>query len=55
MTESVLPNMRSLRQRKERGLEEERRLAYVAVTRAEQELYVTESEGFQNGDKLEKA
>jgi DNA helicase-2/ATP-dependent DNA helicase PcrA len=49
MTESVLPNVRALRQRKERALEEERRLAYVAVTRAERELYLTESEGFQNG------
>ncbi|MBX0359184.1 ATP-dependent helicase [Halobacillus sp. Nhm2S1] len=49
MSESVLPNVRAIRQRKERGLEEERRLAYVAVTRAEQELYLTESEGFQNG------
>ncbi|SFK22538.1 DNA helicase-2 / ATP-dependent DNA helicase PcrA [Halobacillus dabanensis] len=49
MTESVLPNVRALRQRKERGLEEERRLAYVAVTRAERALYLTESEGFQNG------
>ncbi|MGP4060844.1 ATP-dependent helicase [Halobacillus sp. H74] len=49
VTESVLPNVRALRQRKERALEEERRLAYVAVTRAERELYLTESEGFQNG------
>ncbi len=49
MTENVLPNVRALRQRKERALEEERRLAYVAVTRAERELYLTESEGFQNG------
>ncbi|QHE51085.1 UvrD-helicase domain-containing protein [Pontibacillus sp. HMF3514] len=46
MTESVLPNERSLRDRKEHALEEERRLAYVAVTRAEKELYLTESEGF---------
>ncbi|RWZ58196.1 ATP-dependent DNA helicase PcrA [Halobacillus fulvus] len=49
MTESILPNVRALRERKERALEEERRLAYVAVTRAEKELYLTESEGFQNG------
>ncbi|WP_281974867.1 ATP-dependent helicase [Halobacillus litoralis] len=49
VTESVLPNVRALRQRKERALEEERRLAYVAVTRAKRELYLTESEGFQNG------
>ncbi|TGB03969.1 ATP-dependent helicase [Halobacillus salinus] len=49
MTEGVMPNVRALRERKERALEEERRLAYVALTRAEKELYVTESEGFQNG------
>lgn len=49
MNESVMPNVRALRERKERALEEERRLAYVALTRAEKELYMTESEGFQNG------
>ncbi|MBM7553740.1 ATP-dependent helicase [Thalassobacillus pellis] len=49
LTESIIPNIRTLRDRKERGLEEERRLAYVAVTRAEKELYLTESEGFQSG------
>ncbi|WP_079479327.1 ATP-dependent helicase [Halobacillus salinus] len=49
MTEGVMPNVRALRERKERALEEERRLAYVALTRAEKELHVTESEGFQNG------
>lgn len=43
--ERVLPNERSLRERKEYALEEERRLAYVAMTRAERELYLTESEG----------
>ncbi|MGV2620498.1 UNVERIFIED_CONTAM: UvrD-helicase domain-containing protein [Halobacillus marinus] len=49
LSENILPNVRALRERKERALEEERRLAYVAVTRAEKELYLTESEGFQNG------
>lgn len=53
MTEGMMPNYRSIRQFKIRGLEEERRLAYVAVTRAENELYLTESEGFshETGDK----
>ncbi|KGX93983.1 helicase UvrD [Pontibacillus halophilus JSM 076056 = DSM 19796] len=46
MTEGVFPNERSLRDRKEYALEEERRLAYVAMTRAEKELYITESEGY---------
>ena len=46
MYEGTFPNHRSIREMKERGLQEERRLAYVAITRAEQELSLTESEGF---------
>jgi DNA helicase-2/ATP-dependent DNA helicase PcrA len=46
MYEGTFPNHRSIREMKERGLQEERRLAYVAITRAEQELFLTESEGF---------
>lgn len=47
-TEGVLPNEMAI---KEKRLEEERRLAYVAITRAEKALYMTESEGynFQTG------
>jgi len=48
MSEGILPNYRALRERKAEALEEERRLAYVAVTRAEKELFITESEGFNN-------
>jgi len=48
MSEGVIPNHRSLRERKNKALEEERRLAYVAMTRAERALYLTESEGFSN-------
>lgn len=53
MSEGVMPNYRSIRDRKQDGLEEERRLAYVAVTRAENELYLTESEGYshETGEK----
>ncbi|MDR0568006.1 MAG: UvrD-helicase domain-containing protein [Spirochaetaceae bacterium] len=53
MSEGLFPNHRSLRDRRSAALEEERRLAYVAVTRAEKELYLTESEGFfyETGDK----
>ena len=45
MSEGVFPSHRTIRDRKKDGLEEERRLAYVAYTRAENELYLTESEG----------
>lgn len=43
--EGAFPNARSLESRDTRALEEERRLAYVAITRAMKELYLTESEG----------
>lgn len=46
MYEGTFPSHRSIREMRERGLQEERRLAYVAITRAEQELFLTESEGF---------
>ena len=46
MNEGTFPSYRTIRERKRNGLEEERRLAYVAYTRAENELYLTESEGF---------
>lgn len=46
MQEGTFPNHRSIREFKRRGLEEERRLAYVAITRAENRLYLTESEGY---------
>ena len=42
-TDGVLPSYMSM---KERRLEEERRLTYVAITRAEKAFYMTESEGF---------
>jgi DNA helicase-2/ATP-dependent DNA helicase PcrA len=48
MSEGVIPNHRSLRERKIKALEEERRLAYVAITRAERVLFLTESEGYSN-------
>lgn len=45
MSEGIFPSSRSLESRSASGLEEERRLAYVAVTRAEKRLYLTDSEG----------
>ena len=46
MSEKTFPSARALEERREDALEEERRLAYVAMTRAKQRLYMTESEGF---------
>lgn len=53
-TDGVLPNSRALEERKKRGLEEERRLAYVAVTRAMKEFYMTESEGFTSRGNVKR-
>ena len=44
MYEGVFPSHRTIRERKQNGLEEERRLAYVSFTRAEDMLFLTESE-----------
>lgn len=44
-TEGVFPSARTMEERKEAGLEEERRLCFVAMTRAMKRLYLTESEG----------
>lgn len=46
LSEGIFPNARSIRERKKAALEEERRLMYVAATRAEKCLYMTESEGY---------
>lgn len=54
LTEGIFPNYKTIRERKLSGLEEERRLMYVAITRAEKALFLTESEGYNyttNGDK----
>lgn len=45
LSEGIFPNERSLSEGK-RGLEEERRLAYVAYTRAKNKLYLSEVSGF---------
>lgn len=44
-TEGVFPSAKTMGDRKELGLEEERRLCYVAITRAEKYLFLMESEG----------
>lgn len=54
LSEGIFPSMKTLRERKGEGEEEERRLMYVAVTRAERELFLTESEGFNAAARLSK-
>ena len=52
MTEGIIPSSRTIEERKLEGLEEERRLCFVAITRARERLYFTDSEGFGfKGDK----
>jgi len=45
LSEKIFPSGRSLEERLMKALEEERRLCYVAMTRAKTRLYMTESEG----------
>lgn len=42
--EGIFPHQKSLNEEGEKGLEEERRIAYVGVTRAKKELYITFAE-----------
>ena len=46
LNEGVLPSHRTIRERGIAGLEEERRLMYVACTRAMDRLFFSDSEGF---------
>ncbi len=46
LSEGVFPNERSINEGGKHALEEERRLAYVAFTRARKKLYLTSSQGF---------
>ena len=49
-SEGIFPSSKTIEERKEYGLEEERRLCYVALTRAEKRLFLLDSEGYtQNG------
>lgn len=55
LTDGVFPSGRTLEERKDAGLEEERRLCFVALTRAMRRLYLTESEGeSQDGGNRKK-
>ena len=49
-SEGIFPSSKTIEERKEYGLEEERRLCYVAITRSEKRLFLLDSEGYtQNG------
>ena len=54
LNEGIFPSARTVRERRVSGLEEERRLMYVAATRAEKTLILTESEGFNMATKTNK-
>lgn len=54
LSEGLFPSARTIQESKEAGLEEERRLMYVAVTRAEKGLFLSESEGFNHSVGGEK-
>jgi len=51
LSDGIFPSSRALEERKAAAIEEERRLMFVGVTRAEYELYLTDSEGFTNQGK----
>jgi DNA helicase-2/ATP-dependent DNA helicase PcrA len=46
MSENIFPSIRSIEEEGDDGIEEERRLAYVAFTRAKKRLYLTDSQGY---------
>ena len=54
LNEGVMPSHRTIRERGDEGLEEERRLMYVACTRAMDMLYFSDSEGFNVQNSLSK-
>lgn len=45
-SEGIFPSSKTIEERKKLGLEEERRLCYVAITRAKEYLFLMDSEGF---------
>ncbi|MCQ2610538.1 MAG: UvrD-helicase domain-containing protein [Treponema sp.] len=52
-SEGIFPSSKTIEERKKEGLEEERRLCYVAITRAQEHLYIMDSEG-QNQQGMKK-
>ena len=53
-SDSVFPSARALEEDEDGGIEEERRLAYVAITRAKDRLYITDSKGYSIDFKFQK-
>ncbi len=54
-SQQIFPSPRSLMEGGEDGMEEERRLAYVAFTRAKKELFITENTGYSYVNQSSKA
>lgn len=54
LTEGIFPSHRTIRERRKNGEEEERRLMYVALTRAEKRLFLTDSGGYNFSTKRDK-
>lgn len=54
LTEGIFPSHRTIRERRRNGEEEERRLMYVALTRAEKRLFLTDSGGYNFSTKRDK-
>ncbi|MCL2522186.1 MAG: ATP-dependent helicase [Erysipelotrichales bacterium] len=53
MQDGIFPSARVMEERKQNGLEEERRIFYVALTRAEDELYLTNYQT-ESGTKISR-
>ena len=51
LSEGIFPSSKTIEERKLMGLEEERRLCYVAITRAEKMLFLMDSEGYAQNDR----
>jgi len=51
LSEGIFPSAKTIEERKQLGLEEERRLCYVAITRAEKRLFLLDSEGYTQNSK----
>ncbi|AIA29514.1 ATP-dependent DNA helicase PcrA [Mycoplasmopsis californica] len=54
MSEYIFPNVHALSSAKNEDLEEERRLAYVGITRAKKRLFISDSRGVLIGSQIQK-
>lgn len=53
-SDSIFPSAKALEENEDDGLEEERRLAYVAITRAKERLFISDSKGYSIDFKFQK-